>query len=439
MRKSLSKFCANTLLVFGRTMQSIEKLKFLTPELVRSIASEYGTPIFVYSQKELEQRCDEVLQFPNAFGLTPRFAMKANPNGNILKILKKKGIHVDASSEHEVYRAMRAGFLANEIMLTSQQEPKDLKKIIDMGVYFNACSLKQLENFGKLFPGKKLSIRFNPGLGSGHTKKADVGGTTSAFGIWHEKIEDVKSIVQKYNLIVEKVHTHIGSGSDPEVWKAVAHYTLEYAEIFADCKIVNLGGGYKVARMQEDKGTSLQKIGEPVKELFIEFAKKHNRQLHLEIEPGTYYVANMGSLISQIDDKINTGSKGFEFLKLDTGMDANTRPSLYGAKHPLVIVPKEGEMDGKLTDYVVVGHCCESGDVFTQKEGGDPETRRMREATIGDYIVMEGTGAYCSSMSTKNYNSFPETPELLIDNDNKIHVIRKKQTLDQILQNEIII
>jgi diaminopimelate decarboxylase len=96
-------------------------------------------------------------------------------------------------------------------------------------------------------------------------------------------------------------------------------------------------------------------------------------------------------------------------------------------------------MEGKLTDYVVVGHCCESGDVFTQKEGGEPESRRMREATIGDFIVMEGTGAYCSSMSTKNYNSFPETPELLIDNDKKIHLIRKKQTLDQILQNEIII
>jgi diaminopimelate decarboxylase len=420
-------------------MQSIEKLKFLTPDLVRRVAREFGTPVFVYSQKELEKRCDEALAFPNAYGLTVRFAMKANPNGNFLKIMRSKGIQIDASSEHEAERAIQAGYRPDEIQLTSQEEPRNLKSLVDRGVYYNACSLKQLENYGKLFPGTNLSIRFNPGLGSGHTKKTDVGGVTSSFGIWHEKIEEVKSILLKYNLTVERIHTHIGSGSDPEVWKAVAHYTLEYAEIFPTCKVVNLGGGYKVARMEDEVSTDLQKIGKPVKVLFEEFAAKHGRKLHLEIEPGTYYMANTGAILSTVDDRMDTGSKGFTFIKLDSGMDLNTRPSLYGSRHPLVTVPKEGSLEGKLEEVVVVGHCCESGDVFTQKEGGEPITRLMQKAEIGDYVVMEGSGAYCSSMSTKNYNSFPEAAEVLIDLNDEPKLIRKRQTIDQLWQNEILL
>jgi len=108
----------------------------------------------------------------------------------------------------------------------------------------------------------------------------------------------------------------------------------------------------------------------------------------------------------------------------------------------MIVVGKEESSEASQTatkEYVVVGHCCESGDVFTQKEGGEPIVREVREAAIGDYMVMEGAGAYCSSMSTKNYNSFPETAEVLIDLNNKAHLIRKRQTLDQILQNEILL
>ncbi len=422
-------------------MQAIEKLKFLTPALVREIAQEFGTPVFVYSQSELEKRIQEAKQFPNAYGITVRYAMKANSNGNILRIMREKGLHIDASSGYEVHRALHAGFQPEEIMLTSQEMPEDFHALVKMGIYFNACSLLQLERYGQHFPGTKLSIRFNPGLGSGHTKKTDVGGVTSSFGIWHEKIEEVKKIVKEYNLIVEKVHTHIGSGSDPEVWKAVAFYTLEYAEIFPSCEIVNLGGGYKVGRMSDEKSTDLQAIGRPVQKLFEEFFGKHRRKLKLEIEPGTYFVANSGSIIARVMDKVDTGSKGYTFLKLDTGMDSNTRPSLYAARHPLITVPQSERNDrGKqFQEYVVVGHCCESGDVFTQKEGGEPDPRSIEIAEIGDYVVMEGTGAYCASMSAKNYNSFPEAAEVMIDLNGRVHLIRKRQELAEIWKNEIFV
>lgn len=415
----------------------IEQLKFLSPKQVKDIANDFGTPVFVYSQEEIEKRCEVALSFPNEYGLTVRYAMKANPNATILKIMRKKGVHIDASSIYEVERALLIGFQPNEIMLTSQEISPNLKSILEKGVFYNACSLHQLETYGILFPGKEVSIRVNPGLGSGATQKTDVGGTTSSFGIWHEYMDDVKKIREKYNLKITKVHTHIGSGSDPEVWKAVSRYTLEYAEMFPECQTVNLGGGFKVGRMSDEKTTDLQKIGEPVKELFIQFYKTHGRKLRLEIEPGTHMMALCGSIISRVVDKVNTGTKGFEFIKLDTGMDANTRPSLYGSRHPLITVAANDDTPQNTKDYVVVGHCCESGDLFTQKEGGAPETRTMSEAQIGDFIVMEGTGAYCSGMSTKNYNSYPETQEVLLDKSGKSVLIRKRQELTQIMQNEI--
>ena len=418
----------------------IETLRFLTPEQVRNLATKFGTPIYVYSQEEIEKRADAALSFPNAYGITVRYAMKANPNSSILKILKKKGIKIDASSYYEVKRALHAGFSPSDILLTSQELPTTelLKEIILDGTEFNACSLYQLEAYGKIFPGTQVSLRFNPGLGSGGTKKTDVGGNTSSFGIWYELIDSVKSIIKTYGLQVKRVHTHIGSGSDPEVWKAVAKYTLEYADIFSEATIVNLGGGYKVGRMKDEKTTDFQTIGEPVKQQFVEFFNTSNRKLHLEIEPGTSLLANTGSILATVMDRVSTGDKGNIFLKLNTGMDTNTRPSLYGSKHPLIVVPKEIVSKDKIQDYVVVGHCCENGDLFTQEVGGEISKRNLLECEIGDYMVMEGTGAYCSGMSTKNYNSFPESAEVLIDKKGGFHLIRKRQDLNQIYENELV-
>lgn len=280
-------------------------------------------------------------------------------------------------------------------------------------------------------------------MGSGGTSKTDVGGHQSSFGIWFEKIAEVKKIAEKYNLAISKVHTHIGSGSDPKVWETVATVTLSVAEQFPQCTSVNLGGGFKVARMRDEVSTVMAKIGEPVKELFREFAERTGRKLHLEIEPGSFYMVNSGCIVCRVDDVVDTGPAGFKFLKLTTGMDAITRPSLYGARHPIVVVPQDearrkvAVTDRSVEEYVIVGHCCESGDMLTQSLGGQHQTRPIHHAEIGDYIVIEGTGAYCSSMCTKNYNSFPELAEVLLRTDGSLLLIRALQTMDQMLVNEI--
>jgi len=112
------------------------------------------------------------------------------------------------------------------------------------------------------------------------------------------------------------------------------------------------------------------------------------------------------------------------------------RPSLYGSQHPVHLYPAKAS--GASRDYVIVGHCCESGDLISCAPG-EPETlatRKLPEAVAGDLCVIGGAGAYCAGMSTKNYNSFPEAPEVLLRRDGKFSLIRRRQSLEQILQNE---
>eukprot|EP00873_Tetraselmis_striata_P018583 jgi/Tetstr1/438847/TSEL_027356.t1 len=416
-----------------------EALRFLRPEAAREVAKQYGTPAYVYDMATLRAQASAALAFPNPFGLTVRFAMKAAPNAAVLKLFHSMGLHIDASSGYEVRRAMAAGFAAEQISLSTQELPTFFAELLQQGVKLNACSLEQLERYGQAFPGAEVGLRVNPGLGSGGTGRTNVGGPASSFGIWHELLPQAKEIVAKYDLKVVRIHTHIGSGSDPTVWQRVANLNMDTVKQFPDVVTLNMGGGYKVARMSTEKNTDLQVIGAPAKEALEAFAEETGRKLHLEIEPGTFLLANACSVLSTVQDMTSTGAEGHTFLKLDAGMTDVLRPSIYGAQHPLVVVKGEGNSASGVSSYVVVGHCCESGDILTPGPD-DPEAvteRKMKTAEVGDLLVIEGSGAYCSSMSTKNYNSYPEIPEVMLDTEGNLHCIRKRQTLEQILENEM--
>lgn len=425
---------------------SPELAPFLTEARVREIQREFGTPVFVYDQKTLETQARKVLDFPNAFGLTARYAMKACPTAAVVRAIANAGLHIDASSGFEADRAILAGVAPEKIQITAQEPPKNLKELVDKGVLFNACSLEQIRQYGELFPGRSLSLRINPGLGSGHSNRTNVGGPSSSFGIWHEHLDEALAEAKKHNLVVDRLHTHIGSGTDPEVWGRVARMSLDICARVPTVRTLNLGGGHKVGRMPGEKTTDLQEIGRREIEAFRAFAKEHGRELHLEIEPGTYFVANAGALIATAVDVVDTGPEGYRFIKVDTGMTEILRPSMYGAQHPIEVVPAaeekgSGTFSGSRGrfDYLVVGHCCESGDILTPAPG-DPEalqTRELIETRVGDAVVIGAAGAYCSSMSAKNYNAFPEAAEVMISNDGKVELIRKRQTLEQALANEV--
>ena len=410
---------------------------FLDGATAGSIAASFGTPVYVYDSETLEANAQAALDFPNAYGLTVRYAMKAAPNRAILKQFCAAGLQIDASSGHEARRAMAAGFPAGAISLSSQELPEDFDQLHRQGVAINACSLHQLERFGAAFPGGEIGLRFNPGAGSGGNNRTNVGGPSSSFGIWHAWIDQVKEMVDRFGLKVVRIHTHIGSGSDPAVWQTIAGMSLDLVRQFESVHTLNLGGGYKVARMEDEVGTDLQACGAPVAEKFRGFAAETGREIKLEIEPGTFLLANACSLLAKVQDRVSTGSEGYEFIKLDTGMTEILRPSLYGAQHPIRIVQQEPRAGQRA--YVVAGHCCESGDILTPAPG-DPELlapRLLPLTEIGDLCLIDGVGAYCSAMSTKHYNSYPEAAEVLLDGDRQPHLIRRREDPEALWANEI--
>jgi diaminopimelate decarboxylase len=407
----------------------------LTLEQAREVRERFGTPCYVYDREVLEIAARRALAFPAPFGLTLRYAMKANPSRGILTLFRDLGLHVDASSDHEVERALRAGFAPPAIQLTSQMPSPRLAEHLARGVLYNACSLHQLDALGRLAPGREVSVRMNPGLGSGATNRTNTGGPASSFGIWHEYLEDVKTLTKRYDLRVTRLHSHIGSGTDPEVWKRCTRMTLDLAAKLADVRLINLGGGFKVGRMPGEPSTDMADVGAHVRAELLSFRERDGRELHLEIEPGTYLVANAGAIVATCVDVVDTGRDGYLFAKLDTGMPEVTRPSLYGAQHPIDVLA-EGRPEA---DVVFVGPCCESGDILTPAPG-DPEAlapRRVARPQIGDLVVVGGAGAYCAAMATINYNSYPQAPEILREPGGALRLVRRRQRLEQVWENEV--
>jgi diaminopimelate decarboxylase len=407
----------------------------LTLAQVAEVRERFGTPSYVYDRDDLEAAARRALAFPAPFGFTLRYAMKANPSRGILTLFRELGLHVDASSDHEVERALRAGFAPATIQLTSQMPSPRLAEHLARGVLYNTCSLHQLEAFGRLAPGREISVRMNPGLGSGATNRTNTGGPASSFGIWHEYLGDVKTLAERFDLRITRLHSHVGSGTDPEVWKRCTRMTLDLAAKLPDVQLINLGGGFKVGRMPGEPSVDMADVGAHVRAELLAFRDRDGRALHLEIEPGTYLVANAGVVVATCIDVVDTGRDGYLFAKLDAGMPEVTRPSLYGAQHPIdVLAPGRAE-----ADVVFVGPCCESGDILTPAPG-DPEAlapRRVPRPQIGDLVVVGGAGAYCAAMSTVNYNSYPQAPEIMRESDGALRLLRRRQRLEQVWENEV--
>ena len=414
---------------------ALGRTPLLTAEQAALVRERFGTPCYVYHQAGLEAAARDARAVPAPFGFTLRYAMKANPSRGILELFRDLGLHIDASSDHEVERALRAGFAPRAIQLTSQMPSLRLAEHVARGVLFNACSLHQLDLFARIAPGREVAVRMNPGLGSGSTKRTNTGGPASSFGIWHEYLPDVQATAARRGLLIRTLHSHIGSGTDPEVWKRASRMTLDIAAALPDVTAVNLGGGFKVGRMPEEPTTDLADVGAHMREELLDFHRRHGRALRLELEPGTYLVARSGVVVATCVDVVDTGRDGYCFAKLDTGMTEVTRPSLYGAQHPIDVLATDREP----AEVVFVGPCCESGDILTPAPG-DPEAlapRWVPRPRIGDLVLVGGAGAYCAAMSTINYNSYPQAPEAMLEPDGRIRLLRRRQTLEQVWANEV--
>jgi len=415
----------------------------------------YQTPFYLYDEQLIIDRCKQALNMPNAYGITVRYAMKANSTKAIMQIIQGQGLHFDASSLNEAKRAVSAGIPHDSILLTTQEVPAgdrraELEQMMLAGMQYNVCSLRQLFLAGDFVQahGIPLSIRVHPGVGAGETASRNTGDDYSCFGVHLSDIDEVLEYANKKNIVFNRVHTHIGSGGDPEMWQNNIDIELDIInEYFPDAKIINLGGGLKEARMPDETAANIEQLGLYAKRQLELFYARTGRKLKMEVEPGTYIMANAGYIVTSVVDKKITGENGFNFVILDGGMDVNARPAMYGSRHPFYVLGENGEL--KYSDYfpdiasrnkyeaVIVGCCCESGDCQTLNGAGEIVPREIAQPEISDYIVIGGAGAYCSSMTPFNYNSHEQAAEVLLTEGKEIKLVRRRQSLEQMEQSDL--
>jgi len=434
-------------------MGQLNKFSNIDSTVIQKAAEQFSTPFYLYDEKAIVDKCKSLLEMPNAYGLTVRYAMKANSTKALLKIINNQGLKIDASSLNEARRAHIAGISYKDIILTTQEVPLNqelqaLKDMISQGMKYNVCSLRQLYNIGDYAATNKiaLAVRVHPGVGSGESATRNTGDKYSCFGIHLSDIVPVIEYAKIKGIIFDHVHVHIGSGAAPDIWQNNIDLEISIIEeYFPDAQTVSFGGGLKEARMPNENPADIYKLGVYAKEKIEQFYQRTSRKLGMEIEPGNYVVANAGYVITSIIDKKKTGDDGLNFLILDGGMELNTRPLLYASQHPFYVISKNGdllssEFDKKSNDRfqaVLVGRCCESGDSQCLNAGGLNTPRKMAEPQIADFIAIGGAGAYCSTMSPMNYNSHVQASEILYTCKRELKEIRSKQTLEQLISNEI--
>lgn len=388
---------------------------WLSNNQATEIVAQNNSPVFVYSKAQLQSRAKVLLGLTMPFGMTVRYAVKANSHPEIVKLFLDMGLHFDASSSYEASVLLSQGVPGERISLSSQQSAHNLSELLSAGVQYVATSLHQLELFvNAQNHGDTVALRVNPAIDhAGQNNRLSTGGVAASFGLWHEHVEQALELASAHHVAINRLHTHIGSGADPTIWAKAMETSLAIARRMPDVTTLDFGGGYKVSRAAGEHETDMQQVGAVFAEKLQAFAKETNRELKLEIEPGTWLVAHAGVLLAQVDDIVDTGSEGHVFLRINTGMNDFIRPAMYGAQHDIQVINDNSEQ----AEYVVTGHCCETSDVLTPMPG-DPEhlaSRMMRKANIGDVIAIADTGAYCVSMSTKQYNAFPSALEVFVD------------------------
>ncbi|CDL85088.1 hypothetical protein [Xenorhabdus szentirmaii] len=420
-------------------MNNIETLKFLEPDEIPHLVEKYGTPLFVYDLPTIKKHYDYFCQIPNPYGLTVRYSVKANPTRAILAQFNKLGASFDVSSVWEARRCINAGIDANKILITAQEISEGWETLCKAGMEFDAGSLQQLKTYGEKFPNTQVSIRINPGFGSGLVKKLTSGGNHSSFGLWFEQFDEAITLAKHYSLTIKRVHLHIGSGHDSAVLEKTVNRALELCAKVPSVTHLNLGGGYKITALNSDPHYDHHAMGSRVSASLEQFQRETGRKLHLEVEPGTFSMALSGSLITRVIDVVNTGDNGYRFIKIDGGLTEIMRPSYYGALHPLVVVKHDGTLEtNDIDEQMVCGHCCIAGDSLTPVAGNTEDFTPvlLARAEINDYLVVERTGGYAASMSVKNFNSYPEAAEVCRVSKGAYHIIRERQTLEQMTQNE---
>jgi diaminopimelate decarboxylase len=402
---------------------------------VVELARQFGTPTFVYDAAVIERRIADLYAFD-----VVRYAQKACSNLAILDLIRRRRVLVDAVSAGEVRRALAAGYVTEgkppPIVYTADIfDAEALDLCVERQIHVNCGSVDMIDQFGSRAANRKITLRLNPGFGHGHSQKTNTGGKQSKHGIWHHQIGECLARASQHRLTITGLHMHIGSGTDLEHLAQVCGAMEEAAlKVGRSLTSLSAGGGLPTIYRQSDSYVDLAAYFALWDATRKRLEDRFGHALQLEIEPGRYLVAESGFLVAEIravkrqDD--NT------FYLLDAGFNNLARPILYGSYHPMSVASADGNLPSSQQEVIVGGPLCESGDIFTQEEGGFVARRTLPVARVGDFLVIECAGAYGFVMGS-NYNSRPLAAEVLVD-AGQPRLIRHRQTFEDLIRGELI-
>jgi diaminopimelate decarboxylase len=403
---------------------------------VTEVVRRFGTPSFVYDSTTIQARIDDLRAFD-----TIRYAQKANSNLAVLDLVRRQGVLVDAVSAGEIGRAEAAGFSAQgdppPIVYTSDIfDHESLDLVVAKGIHVNCGSPDMIAQYGERAPGREITLRVNPGFGHGHSQKTNTGGEQSKHGIWHDQIGECCKVAACYDLTIAGVHMHIGSGTDLEHLSQVCGALERVARVVGkSVTTISAGGGLPTPYHATDLTIDIAGYYRLWDATRGRLQDAFGHPIRLEIEPGRYLVAESGYLVAEVRAVKQMGSNTFYLL--DAGFNNLARPILYGAYHPMSIAPADGANGQERLPVVVGGPLCESGDIFTQSGGGIVGSRLLPKARVGDFLVIERAGAYGFVMGS-NYNSKPLAAEVMIARDGSSHLVRRRQSLEDLIRGESI-
>ena len=401
------------------------------------LAGQYGTPLWLYDAAVIRERIDQLRAFD-----VVRFAQKACSNIHVLRLMREQGVRVDAVSDGELQRALAAGYSPagdppGLVLTADLLDAATLAQVVALNVEVNAGSIDMLEQVGQAHPGHRVWLRINPGFGHGHSQKTNTGGENSKHGIWHADLPAALAVVRQYGLKLVGIHMHIGSGVDyghlGQVCDAMELTVRAVQALGHDVEAISTGGGLSVPYRDGETRVDTAhyfRIWDAARQ---RIARALGHPVRIEIEPGRFLVAEAGLLLSEVRVVKEMGSN--HFILVDAGFNDLMRPAMYGSYHAISLFHADGTLpEPALRPTVVAGPLCESGDVFTQHDGGLVHPRPLPQARVGDYLVFHDTGAYGASMSS-NFNSRPLLPELLVDGASE-RLIRRRQTIRELLDLE---
>ena len=389
------------------------------------IAEDFGSPVYVYdSEKIISQYKRLTSAFKKVKKVKVNYAVKALSNISILKLMTSLGAGLDTVSIQEVQLGLAAGFSAENIIFTPNGVSLgEIEKAAKLGCEINIDNLSILEQFGTKHPDIPVCIRINPHVMAGGNTNISVGHIDSKFGISIHQIPHILRIVENTGMNINGIHMHTGSDIlDIDVFLYASEILFETAKNFKDLEFIDFGSGFKVPYKEGDIETNVEEFGEKLSTRFNEFCKEYGKELTIAFEPGKFLVSEAGQFLVKVNAVKQTTST--VFAQVDSGFNHLIRPMLYGSQHEIENISNS---KGRERFYSVVGYICET-DTFANN-------RRISEIHEGDILSFKNAGAYCFSMAS-NYNSRFRPAEVLWHN-NKAHLIRKRETIEDILNNQI--